>query len=254
MVKGKKAIVLARHGEHKNNVLTPEAIEQAYETGISLIEKCSSRGVMGIVNSFILHSGQQRTIDTGKKLIEGIFGLYDPVPLVIRADCEIGPLFFKNLAKNIKTRKCSLLGYEDIEYNEKALDEKYEEYEYMKIWTANPDSTDFEGQQVTCYNEMLRRGKTCLSDTINEMFSDSQNLAILSTYMTITEPIFMAGVNSARKTPCTLDDIGGVFETGECATLIFGKDKHDKYTKSEFLRRDKSYDVNLDRLLAICEE
>lgn len=246
MTESEKVIVLARHGKHKDNILVPEAIKQAYEVGGSLKKKYFPEGISE-AKSFISHSGQQRTIDTGKSLIAGILGLGLPNS---QKDFEKSYLLFEK----IWTTRNFLLGYDDLEYNEEALYEKYEEDEYMKIWAANPDSTDFEGQHVTCYNEMLRRGRACLGETIDEMIYNSQTLAILSTHLTIVEPIFMAAVNSARKTPCTLDDIGGVFETGECAELVLRSNREYRYTEGEFIRKDKKYDVSLTNLLSVCEE
>lgn len=265
MVEGEKVLVLGRHGKHKNNILTPKAKKEAYEVGKSLRKKYHKNdNPIDITDCFVLHSGQQRTIDAGKSILSGIFGRFPDYKQLKRGKIPITPLI----------RRSSLLGYEDIEYNEEALYEKYEENEYMKIWTANPDLTDFEGQHVTCYNEMLRRGKACLVDTIDEMIQDPWRLGMLITHMSITEPIFMAGVNSARKTPCTLDDIGGIFETGECVELVFKPNKEytyneiesikknevegvkliDLYSKGKFIRREKSYDVDLTNLLSICEE
>ncbi len=193
MAKGEKVLVLGRHGKHKDNILVPEAIKQAYNFGQSLREKYFPRGISS-KNILMLHSGQPRAEDTGKSILTGISNIQLPP----NSQKDLERLSEDGFFDKFIISRAALLGYDHLDFNDDEIDA--DEEKYMKIWAADPDSTDFKGKYITCYNEMIRRGQAFLVDEINEMISNKYRLGLFPSHLSIVEQIFTAGINSARDT------------------------------------------------------
>lgn len=246
MAKKEKLLVLMRHGKAEEDVLLPESIERIYKIGASLRKEYFPRGLEP-EQCFMWHSGKKRTEFTGKALIRGALEL-EPSSYLQKELEDNYPL--QDPLQEVWIKRSFLLGYDDLEYNEEELEE--DEENYMKIWTADNSATEFKGEPITSYGEMMRRGRAQLVDSIEELILLPADFGVLTTHMTIAEPIAMALLNYSileSEKPPTLEDIGGTFGTEQYATFTFGKGKHSEYSKGEFIRDGKEHNINLVKLL-----
>ena len=134
LAKGETRIILARHGAHKDNVLTPEAVELCHKTGAALEEPVS-------FFDFVFSSPSPRAKATATAIIEG---MKDDSPPEISEVPELGDLSSTDpeLMARVKA-VCAELGLSgDAGFATVMYDQKYPDF-YRAIESRGRETADW---------------------------------------------------------------------------------------------------------------
>lgn len=242
----RKVLLMVRHGEHEDNVLTPESVQRIYDnTGSSLRDFVREHSIEPR-DTLMRHSNAPRTEYTGRAVIAGALDL-QPTP---RSHQDLDALSFDG----IDIKEIKKLGYGHMKFNWDALVEDGDPNSetYLSRWLADPRATIYEGVEITPYNEIIQEGRDTLLDTLDTLFNNERNFGIIATHGAIAEALVIAAINPTRSTPVkNFDEIGGLFHMENFATLTVdytskGSPSGRRYVGT--LRRNgQEYLVNLSR-------
>jgi len=244
----RKLVVLTRHGVKQNgkgrgNLLRPTSIQRLHDVGRSL-GKYISQEIINPDNTLIRHSDELRTLKTAKAILNGLYN--EKVHSLSNRQLDM----LQRLCYDVEQDDGLSYGA-DFKYNKNAFNEQGEGY-YTAQWMADPDSTTYEGVEVTSFNEVLKSSETCLANNLAFLISGEHDkrLGILATHNGVIECIAVAAINSGRSSPILrLEDIGGHFPMeGNALIEIDHNPKSGIYT-AKLRRDDQTYDMSLNQLI-----
>jgi len=248
----KKVLIITRHGKSPQkpigvgslDELFPDSVTSLFlNTGVPLQQFVIEYGV-NPWDSFLRHSGRERTLYTGQAILAGALRLEPKIgenPPRSQEDLENYP--YDGIAIQADPR----LGYDDVLLNDKPVEDGMGVSEYLQRWVDDPNAETFEGAPITSFNDVLQTGKANLVGALVNLIHGNKDLGVLATHALLVEPIVMTATNLTG--PGSLDRIGGLFDMEEHARITIEKNLGGPY-RARLQRGDKFYaTVDLDTLL-----
>ncbi len=239
----RKILVMTRHGDTLNvdgkrlDAITGDSITRLYEnTGGVLRPHTKSDNTE---TAFLYHSDKKRTLYTGKAILAGAFYLF-PIPT---SQEDLDNLSFHGAEIQVDSR----LGYEDLAYNEEAVEKEGLE-EYIRKWIAQPKATEYGGVRITPFNEVVQRSRKCLQNAISTL-EHGKKLGVLATHGSLVEALAIAAMNTVKSIPIQdVNEIGGIFDREAFAMLILDQKEKSGSYQASLQRNGQDYPLDLSRL------
>ena len=248
----RKTLVITRHGKTPINPENNMSMDNLLDESVQSIHRNTGDSLRDFVveydvrpeDSFVKHSGKKRTVYTAKAILSGAFGLQFP-----QSEADLDRL---NL-RDINFSEDPMLSYEGIKSN---TDKFFKDMSgYTNRWFADPDATQYDGVEITSFNDLIKTRKNTLVDALGYMINGDKDLGILSTHGTIAEPLVMAAINSGRfGAPVTsFDQIGGQFDKEDYATITLDHNPRSDSYLARIERDSLAYRVDVRKLIDTIE-
>ncbi len=240
----RKMIIFTRHGVRpeingeEQDSITLESASRVYANMGLYLQQFAQPNSLTPAQTFFKHTEKRRTLHTGNVALARAFGLPMPIPT------EDFAILIPGLNVAIDPR----LDYKDFKYNEEALNRDTEGY--LRDMISAPDAISYKGIEVTPFNMFVEGSKGLLQDSIRKLDLRGKSLGVLSTHAGNAESIAIAALNSSRTSPIrSADDIGGIFDRENYATLILDQKGKSGLYESRLGRDGINYAVNLQNLM-----
>ena len=241
----RKIIVLTRHGDtpevdgERQDAVTDKSVRKLYDYTGSPLASFVRENNVSPQKVFLRHSDKKRTFYTGEAILAGALG-FKPIP---QSQDDLDKLDFSG----VDIQEHTGLGYEGVLYNEAELKKDLDGY--IAKWFSDPKATTYEGIEITPYNEVIGASRKTLVDALGLAVNGEKGLGVLASHASIVEALTINAINSGRKNPVkNFDELGGLFEREEFATIFLDhKNKSSSY-KAKLEREGKNYKMDLSSL------
>ncbi|GEM_PF-3791862 len=185
----RQLVYIGRHGKKlKNGSLAMISVPVLYGAGSQELRDFVASLGFSPEKAYLRHSDEKRTLDTGRAVLAGAYGLEVPKSRTA----------LESLALKVFT------GFEDPRLGYDSIKANWEAFESMGLDTylgwlvQNPDANQLGGQEVTPWNQMLQTGREALRDAVTSAYEKNTPLGTINSHAGLTEPLILAAINSRR--------------------------------------------------------
>jgi len=231
----KQRVYIGRHGKKAKDgeSLDIESLPVLYQIGSEGLGDFAASLGYNAKRAFLRHGKQKRTLYTGRAILAGAYNLVVP-----KSQEELESQEFLVFPSIEDPR----LAYDSIKSNAEAFKRMGLE-PYLEWLVQHPDADELEGQEITPWNQMLKTGRESIRDAITSANEQKTPLGVIISHAGLTEPLFLALVNTGRQKPLTNpSEIGGWLPVEGYVLLSLEGDK------GEVQRDNERYKVDLSNL------
>ena len=204
-----RMLLVTRHGNNKEDELTPESPRAIYQNAGRDLENWASRYQVNQDRAFLHTSGKNRTFHTGMAILAGAFH-YD-IPHSFQ---DVEALVNKMALRVIPNPQ---LDFANIKFSEEKI-KKIGLPKYLEASIEHPDATQIGEAEVTPFNDVVRTRGQYLVETLAQLFHpDYRNdLGVIATHSGVIEALAISAVSQGKGNHLdTLRHIGGQFDRGD---------------------------------------